>query len=83
MNMALPNESLTAYDELLELLTEKPSAQRIRHFRASAAIQDCIDDLLEKNRRGTLSPEELNELEEFERVEHLVRMLKARVRQKL
>jgi hypothetical protein len=81
--MALPKEPLTAYDELLDLLAEESLAQRILSFRASPETQARIDDFLEKNRRGVLSPEDLIELEEFERVEHLVRMLKARVRQKL
>jgi hypothetical protein len=37
-----------------------------------------VDRLLEKNRRGTISPAESAELDEFERFERVVRMLKAR-----
>ena len=40
------------------------------------------DDLLEKNRAGTLTDEESAELDAYERFEHLVRLLKARVLQK-
>ncbi len=44
--------------------------------------QERLDILLEKNREGTLTAEETAELDTFERFEHLVRLLKARVLQK-
>ena len=52
-------------------------------FQASPEIQMRVRDLLEKNRSQGLSPDESRALDEFERREHLVRMLKARARQKL
>jgi len=82
-DMNLPKGSPTAYDELLDLLAETSLAQRILDFKASPETQARIDRLLEKNRNGELSLEESSELDEFERLEHLVRMLKARVRQNL
>jgi hypothetical protein len=38
--------------------------------------------LLEKNREGTLTNDEAAELDAYERFEHIVRLLKARVLQK-
>jgi hypothetical protein len=56
--------------------------QRVLAFRLSPLQQERLDLLLEKNREGTLTVEETAELDTFERFEHLVRLLKARVLQK-
>lgn len=72
-------ESPVLFDELLDLLAETADAERVLKFRLSEEKQQKLDDLLEKNREGTLTPEETSELESFERFEHVVRMLKARL----
>jgi hypothetical protein len=41
-----------------------------------------LDELLERNREGTLTDDESPELDAYERFEHVVRLLKARVLQK-
>lgn len=70
------------YDELLDLLAESADVDRLLAFRLSRDRQAHLDELLEKNRAGTLSDDETAELDEFERVEHLVRLLKARLLRK-
>ena len=70
------------YDELLDLLADGADVQRVLAFRLSSFQQERLDILLEKNREGTLTAEETAELDAFERFEHLVRLLKARVLQK-
>jgi len=70
------------YDELLDLLADSADVQRVLAFRLSSLQQERLDILLEKNREGTLTAEETVELDTFERFEHLVRLLKARVLQK-
>lgn len=72
-----------AYDELLDLFVAPAVAERILAFHPSTAMQARIEALLAKNRDQTLSPEERAELDEFERIEHFVRLVKARVHQKL
>jgi hypothetical protein len=71
------------YDDLLDLLAESADAQRVLAFRLSDEKQARLDELLEKNRAGTLTDDEAVELDVHERFEHLVRLLKARMRQKL
>jgi hypothetical protein len=71
------------YDDLLDLLAESVEAERVLAFRLSAAKQARLDALLDKNRDGTLTAEERAELDAYERFEHVVRLLKARVLQKL
>ena len=72
-----------AYDELLDLFVAPAAAERILAFHPSAAMQARIEALLAKHRDQTLSAEERAELDEFERIEHFVRLVKARVHQKL
>ena len=72
-----------AYDELVELFADPAVAERILAFHPSPAMQARIEELLEKNRQETLAPEEQAELDEVERIEHFMRLIKARIRQKL
>jgi hypothetical protein len=70
------------YDDLLDMLAEGADAHRILAFRLSDEKQARLDELLEKNREGTLTNEEASKLDAYQRFEHLVRLLKARVLQK-
>jgi hypothetical protein len=70
------------YDDLVELLARSAEAEEVLSFQLSNDKQSRLDDLLSKNRDGTLSAQELAELDAFEQLEHVVRLLKARVREK-
>lgn len=72
----------TIYDDLLDVLAESADAARLLALRLSDDQQARLDDLLDKNRDGTLTDEESSELDAYERFEHIVRLLKARVLQK-
>ena len=72
----------TVYDELLDVLAESADAARLLTFRLSDDQQARLDELLDKNREGTLTNVESSELDNYERFEHIVRLLKARVLQK-
>ena len=61
---------------LLEKLASLPSPEEVLALRASPALQDRIDQLLEKSNTEGLSSDEQNEWEHFSYVEHLVRMAK-------
>jgi ubiquinone biosynthesis protein COQ9 len=69
-------------DDFLDLLSEGMDPERLSQFRLPEATQQQLDLLLEKNRAGTLTARENAELESFEKLEHLVRLLKARLLQK-
>jgi len=70
------------YDELVDLLAEDAVPDKVLSFQLSNEKQRRLDDLLSKNRDGTLTPQESAELDAFEQFEHVVRLLKARVREK-
>lgn len=64
--------------EVLELLATLPSPEEILALRPSEALQARVQALLEKSREGGLSPAEEQEWQQYEYLEHLVRMAKAR-----
>ncbi len=72
-----------AYDELLDVFATPAIAQRFLAFYPPAAMQARIETLLARHCDQALSAEERAELDEFERIEHFVRLVKARVHQKL
>ena len=71
------------YDDLLELLANSANANDVLNFQLSEKKQRRLDDLLNRNRHGSLTAAESAELDDYERFEHIVRLLKARVRGKL
>ena len=75
-------EQPPVYDELVELLAESAEPDKVLSFQLSSVKQRRLDDLLSKNRDGTLTSQEEAELDAFEQFEHVVRLLKARVRER-
>jgi hypothetical protein len=70
------------YEELVDVLADGVDPARLMSFQLSQENQFRLDDLLEKNRQGTLTKDESAELDAFEHFEHLVRLLKARMLKK-
>lgn len=66
------------YQYILEFLVSQPSPEEMMQFGPTDAMQERASALLEKNRNGELSKAEINELDEYMRIDHLVTMLKAR-----
>ena len=75
-------EPLPIYDDLLDLFVDTADVDRLAAFRLPPDKQARLDELLQKNREGLVTDAQRGELQEFERLEHLGRMLKARARQK-
>lgn len=71
------------FNEVYDFLLSSPTAQQIISFRPSEATQTRIRGLLERHKEDMLTDDERIELDEFLRVEHFVRMLKIKARQKL
>jgi len=80
--MELETNQTKAYDEIIELFASGSSPERIVSFKPSSESHDRVKILLKKNKEGNLTPEEEAELDEFGLIEHLMRLVKARARQK-
>ena len=68
------------FEETMDFLAAAPTPGQIIEFKASAPVQDRLDDLLEKNREQWLSEEEAAELNAYAQIGHLMLRLKARAR---
>jgi len=69
--------------EVLEFLANLPSPEEILALKPSETLQQNIENLLEKNRTVGLTDEEERLWQQYEYVEHLVRMAKAKALLKL
>ncbi len=65
-----------------DLLRERPPRNSAHGHNPPTDSGEEAELLLKKNADGSMSADERGELEEYERLEHLGRMLKARLRQK-
>jgi uncharacterized coiled-coil DUF342 family protein len=63
--------------EVLEFLAKLPSPDDILALRPSTALQTRIDELLDKQREHGLNPEEERQWQQYQYLEHLVRIAKA------
>ena len=72
------SQFLSPYDNLLDYLIEKATPQEILAYQASEIEQERADTLTDKNKTGTLTTEERQELNQMMEVDLLVGLLKAR-----
>jgi hypothetical protein len=69
--------------DILETLARLPGPEEILALRPSGTLQARINTLLEKNRTTGLLPEETREWEQYEFLEHILRLAKAKAALKL
>ena len=77
--LALKTPAHQAASELIAFLASNPSAREIHAYRLSDTDAKRVSKLLERNREGGLSQDEADELDEYLRLEHVVRMIKAKL----
>lgn len=78
--MATAHAPSALFEELATLFASAPSAQAIIDFRPSQNAIDRASELLEMNRQNQLDGGQLEELNQFEQAELLMRLVKARIR---
>jgi hypothetical protein len=78
-----PSQGISGLTEILEFLAQLPSPQEILALRLSDSLQNEVEDLLAKSKQGSLTHEEQRLWQQYEFLEHLVRMAKARALMKV
>ena len=73
-------QTFDIFSDIYAFLDSSPTRQEILNFRLPGHIQERIAILLQANKDDTLTPNESRELDEYERLEHLLRMQKIKVR---
>lgn len=74
---------ILAYDELVEFIAGGSTPQSVVDFRPSDETRSHVADLLHRNASESLSADEAAELNHYLQIEHLMRLAKARARQRL
>ena len=69
--------------EVLEFLATLPAPEEILALKPSATLQQSIQEMLEKSKTVGLTVEEERSWQQYEYVEHLVRIAKAKALLKL
>lgn len=64
------------YRYILDFLTSQPTPEQIQSFRPTPEMQERLQALVAQSKNGSLTPDERSELDEYERIEHLIVMLK-------
>ena len=80
---ARPQEGFSGFAEVLEFLANLPALEEILLLRPSESLQAQIDRLSEAYQAQTLTPEEQQLWQQYEYLEHIIRMVKAKAYLKL
>jgi len=81
--VARPQPGFTGFAEVLDFLANLPTPEEILALRPSLALQDQIDRLSEKYQTQDLTPTERHLWQQYEYLEHIIRIAKAKAHLKL
>lgn len=76
MAVAVPTTKL--YEEFIEFFIDHASPEAILTFKLSDAAQDRLHDLLDRNNEGSITPQELFELDAMVQFDQLMGLLKVK-----
>ena len=74
---------IAAYDEFVDFIAAGTTPQSVVDFRPSEETKARVADLIRQQKADALSPDETAELSHYLHVEHVMRLAKARARQRL
>ncbi len=74
---------ILAYDEIVDFIAAGTTPQSVIDFRPSEATKAKVAELIRRQKTSSLSAEEEAELNQYLQLEHLMRLAKARARQRL
>ena len=77
LSLQQPAVPARTYRAILDFLASKPTPDEIVALRPDPEMQARLSTLLARRSAGQLTPAEQAELDEFERIEHLMVLLKA------
>jgi hypothetical protein len=72
-----------AYAELVDFIAANTTPAKLINFRPSAETRSRVTELVSREKTVGLSRDESSELDHFVEIEHLMRLAKARARQRL
>lgn len=74
---------ILAYDEFVDFIAGGNTPQSVVDFRPSEETKALVADLIRRQKANSLSADETAELNHFLQIEHVMRLAKARARERL
>ncbi len=71
---------IRAYDEIVDFIAAGTTPEGVAQFEASQETKDRVAHLIHREKTEGLTPDETVELDHYVRLEHLMRLAKARAR---
>jgi hypothetical protein len=68
------------YEEIVDFIAAGPTSGDVARFEASPQTKERVAHLIHREKTTGLSPEETLELDEYLKLEHIMRLAKARAR---
>jgi len=77
LSIQQPAVPAAIYRYIFDFIISNPTPKQIASFRPTAAMRERLSILLDRSQASQLTSLEQAELDEFERIEHLIIMLKS------
>ena len=71
---------MRAADEVVEFIAREISPEALVNFRPSESTRQRVWDLVQKEKETGLTPDEKSELDDYERIEHLLILARSKAR---
>lgn len=71
---------IRAYDEIVDFIAGGTTPDAVARFEPSRETRQRIADLIHREKTTGLTPDETSELDHYLKIEHLMRLAKARAR---
>lgn len=81
--LSLRTPAAQTASEIIDFLATGPAPEEVLAYHVSERAQERVRRLLAINEAGLASPDEQAELDEIERIEHIMTLLKAQAQQQL
>jgi len=69
-----------AYEEIIEFIAKGSRPSDVAAFQPSPEARSHVEELLEREKRQALTPQESSDLAHYLELEHIMRLAKARAR---
>lgn len=74
---------MKVYEEIIDFIAAGSTPAEVANFAASSETKERVADLIYREKTVGLDSEETDELHQFLQAEHLIRLAKARARQRI
>ena len=71
---------IRAYDEIVDFIAGGTTPDGVARYEPSSETKEQVADLIRREKSGDLTAEETSELDHYLKIEHLMRLAKARAR---